>query len=469
MVYISPSSAFPSTPGPIASPSDLSNKGLDAEWKTILASVKSAPADQREQLEDEQLLNDYSNGGISANDLNKLLTKAADTNKQVDPGKEAVKRAEAWAEAHGQKLTDQQKNSIAQAARQQAAQQKLALVQKLLTSEYSNQPPGAHQAVAIGFSVFDANGHKQNVLARIDGQGNFGLQKISDLGDGYGDQVLIDNAIDHLRSEQAANPDKSVSEEVHGPGGKFKVTLAADGKVTVKQEHGFWGGLLHFLESTVAPIALAAIPGIGGFAAAAYLGVKGGYDIANGNVLGGLGEIFGGVAGVGGAIGGAMGGALQDGAQLANIGLKIDASVESGNPLGALAAAAGATVPLGDLASTLGTDGLASAISDWAPGVVTAANIGANIASGNIAGAITMGANVAPIVADQLGASDGLVDTIGTWTSDAATAAKVGLLLANGNYLAAAGIGADLGQLDALNWLQEAARPFCPRRFGLQG
>jgi hypothetical protein len=220
---------------------------------------------------------------------------------------------------------------------------------------------------------------------------------------------------------------------------------------------------VNFLENTVAPIALAAIPGVGAFASAAYLGAKGGYDISNGNLLGGLGEIFGGVAGVGGSIGGVVGGAVQDGAQLANIGVNVDASVESGNPFGAIAAAAGATAPLGNFADTLGDDGLANAISDWAPEVVTAANIGANIATGNIAGAISIGANVAPGIADQLGASDGFVDAVGTWAPDVA---KVGLGLAGGNYLAAAGLGLNLGsqiadQFDAsdgvVNWLQSGS------------
>jgi hypothetical protein len=468
MVY-APSSSSSSTQSQSFPPPDLSSKDLDAEWTTISNSVKSAPADQREQLEDQQFLAEYNSGQISANDLNKLLTEAADKNPQVDPGKEAVQRVEAWAKATGEKLTDQQKDAIAKSARQQAAQQKLALVQNLLASEYRNQPPGAHQAVAIGFSVFDQNGNKQNVLARIDAQGNFDqLQKIGDLGNGYGDQVLIDNAVDQLRSQQAANPGKAQSEQVNGPGGKFNVSLDANGNVSVKQvqHHSFWGSLVGFVENVVAPIALAAIPGVGVALAAVYEGVKGGYDIANGNTLGGLAEIFGGAAGVGGAIGGAVGDAVQDGAQLANIGVNVDASVQSGNVLGAISAVTGATWPLGDVADDLAADGLTGALSDWAPDIMKVANVGADIATGNIAGAVAIGANAAPDIADQLGASDGFVDAVGTWTSDAATAAKVGADFASGNYLGAVGLGLNLGseiadQLDApdgvASWLQSGS------------
>jgi hypothetical protein len=447
----------------------MSSQAFDAEWNAVSKSVNSAPSDQREKLEDQKFLAEYNSGQISANDLNKLLTKAEASNPQVDPGKEAVQNAEAWAKANGVKLTDQQKDSIAKSARQQAAQQKLALVQNLLSSEYRNQPPGAKQAVAIGFSVFDQNGNKTNVLARIDAQGNFDqLQKIGDLGNGYGDQVLIDNAVDQLHSQQAANPGKAVSQQVHGPGGTFNVSLDANGNASVKQvqHHSFWGSLVGFVENVVAPVALAMIPGVGVALAAVYEGVKGGYDIANGNTLGGLAEIFGGVAGVGGVIGGTVGDAVQEGAQLANIGVSVDSAVQSGNVLGAISAAAGAATPLGDLSSTLGDDGLASAISDWAPDAVTAAKIGANVASGNYAGAIGLGANLAPDVADNLGASDGLVDAVGSFASDAATAAKVGVGFANGNYLAAAGLGLNLGnqiadQLDApdsvTNWLQNGS------------
>jgi hypothetical protein len=467
MVYASPSSS--STQSQSLSPPDMSSQAFNDEWNAVSNSVKSAPADQREQLEDQQFLSEYNSGEISANDLNKLLTKAEASNPQVDPGKQAVQNAEAWAKANGVTLTDQQKDSIAKSARQQAAQQKLSMVQNLLASEYRNQPLGAHQAVAIGFSVFDQNGNKTNVLARIDAQGNFDqLQKISDLGNGYGDQVLIDNAVDQLRSQQATDPGKAVSQQVHGPGGTFNVSLDANGNATIKQvqHHSFWGSLVGFVENVVAPVALAMIPGVGVALAAAYEGVKGGYDIANGNTLGGLAEIFGGVAGVGGIVGGTVGDAVQEGAQLANVGVNVDAAVQSGNVLGAISAAAGATGPLGNLSSTLGDDGLASAISDWAPDAVTAAKFGADIASGNYADAIGLGANLAPDVADQLGASDGLVDAVGSFASDAASAAKIGQSFANGNYFGAAGLGLNLGsqiadQLDApdsvSNWLQDGS------------
>ena len=57
--------------------------------------------------------------------VRKLLTKAEASNPQVDPGKQAVQNAEAWAKANGVTLTDQQKDSIAKSARQQAAPPRL--------------------------------------------------------------------------------------------------------------------------------------------------------------------------------------------------------------------------------------------------------------------------------------------------------------------------------------------------------
>jgi hypothetical protein len=157
---------------------------------------------------------------------------------------------------------------------------------------------------------------------------------------------------------------------------------------------------------------------------------------------------------------------VQDGAELARAGVNVDASVASGNPLGAIAAVAGVSSPLGDLAGTLGDDGLTSAISDWAPDVSTAAKFGSDISTGNIAGALGIASNAAPDIADQLGVSDGFVDSVGNWASDAATVAKVGAGFASGNYLGAAGLGLNLGseiagQFSApggvANWLQSGS------------
>lgn len=78
MVYASPSSS--STQSQSLSPPDMSSQAFNDEWNAVSNSVKSAPADQREQLEDQQFLSEYNSGEISANDLNKLLTKAEASN-----------------------------------------------------------------------------------------------------------------------------------------------------------------------------------------------------------------------------------------------------------------------------------------------------------------------------------------------------------------------------------------------------
>jgi hypothetical protein len=333
-------------------PSNLTNDQLQATWQVVQQQALALPSDQREHSEDAALMQLYRSGRISADDLDSLLTKAADLNPQVDPGKQAVARLE----AEGLKLTGQQKDAIEKSARNQAAQAKIADAERLLNRERSAPRQDSSQALSIGITIFDANGKQQHLLVRNTGPGANSIQQIHDLGDGYRDQVLIDAAEDQLEAEMAATPSdqrKKLSEKVHTPGGTYAVTLDTNGKLSVTKETGFWGSILHGLEA-IAPIALAAIPGVGPIAAAAYLGATGGYDIANGNVAGGLADIAGGMAGIGGFVGGAVGSAIQDAATVTQYGDQAYSAVNSGNVWGVINAAVGAAPGITNLASDLG-------------------------------------------------------------------------------------------------------------------
>jgi hypothetical protein len=334
------------------SPSDMTNDQLQATWKTVEQQVHAFPSDQREHSEDAALMQLYRSGQLSAKDLNSLLTKAADQSPQADPGKEAVARLE----AEGVKLTGQQKNAIEQSARNQAAQAKVADAERLLNIERSASGQDSSQALSLGITIFSANGNQQHLLVRNTGPGANSIQQIHDLGDGYRDQVLIDAAEDQLEAEMASTPvnqRKKLSEKVHAPGGTYDVALDTNGKLSVTKETGFWGSILHGLEA-IAPIALAAIPGVGPVAAAAYLGATGGYDIANGNVAGGLADIAGGIAGVGGFVGGAVGSAIQDAATVTQYGDQAYAAANGGNVWGVINTAVGAMPGIGNVASDLG-------------------------------------------------------------------------------------------------------------------
>lgn len=225
----------------------------------------------------------------------------------------------------------------------------------------------------------DAKGHQQHLFVRNTGPGANSIQQIHDLGDGYRDQVLIDAAEDQLVAEMAATPldqRKKLSQKVHAPGGTYDVTLDTNGKLSVKKEAGFWRSVLHALEA-IAPIALAIIPGVGPIASAAYLGATRGYDVANGNVVGGLAAIAGGMAGVGGVIGGATGSAIEDAATVARYGDRAYAAVHSGNLWGVIDAAAGAVPGVADLAGDLGaSDGFAASAEAVAGEIASAARVG---------------------------------------------------------------------------------------------
>jgi hypothetical protein len=354
------------------------------------------------------------------------LTKAADQNPQVDPGKEAVARLE----AEGLKLTGQQKDAIEKLARNQAAQAKVADAERLLDTERSALGQGSTQALSIGITIFDANGKQQHLLVRNTGPGANSIQQIHDLGDGYRDQVLIDAAEDQLEAEMAATPAdqrKKLSEKVHAPGGTYDVTLDTNGKLSVKKETGFWGSILHGLEA-IAPIALAAIPGVGPIAASAYLGATGGYDIANGNVAAGLASLAGGMAGVGGLIGGATGSAIQDAATVTQYGDQAYPAAASGNVAGLL-----------NLADGFIGNPAASAIQDAATVAQYADQTYGAVKSGNVAGPLNavggfIGGPAGPAIQDAA--------TVAQYADQAYGAVKggnvAGLFNAAGGFIGAA-------------------------------
>lgn len=87
ITYPSSSSSMSNSAG---LPADMTNNQLQATWQAVEQQAQALPKDQREHAEDVALMQLYRSGGISAQDLDSLLTKAADQNPQVDPGKEAV-------------------------------------------------------------------------------------------------------------------------------------------------------------------------------------------------------------------------------------------------------------------------------------------------------------------------------------------------------------------------------------------
>jgi hypothetical protein len=417
-------------------PSDMTNDQLQTTWQAVQQQAHALPSDQREHSEAAALMQLYRSGRISADDLDSLLTRAADQNPQVDPGKQAVARLE----AEGLKLTGQQRDAIEKSARNQAAQAKIVDAERLLNMERSASGQDSSQALSIGVTIFDANGIQQHLLVRNTGPGANSIQQIHDLGNGYRDQVLIDAAEDQLEAEMAATPSdqrKKLSEKVHAPGGTYDVTLDTNGKLAVTKETGFWGSILHGLEA-IAPIALAAIPWVGPIAAAAYLGATGGYDIANGNVAGGLADIAGGMAGVGGFVGGAVGSAIQDAATVTQYGDQAYSAVNSGNVWGAINAAVGASPGITNLASDLGassdfvdtTEAVAGEIGT-AAGVGRAGQAALNaIDAGNIFGGVSSFAALAPEGLGLFGDNgDSLASSVRPALTEIASAAPVGRAL----------------------------------------
>jgi hypothetical protein len=445
-------------------PSDMTNDQLQATWQAVQQQAHALPSDQRELSEDAALMQLYRSGRISADDLDSLLTKPADQNPQVDPGKQAV----ASLEAEGLKLTGQQKDAIEKSARNQAAQAKIVDAERLLNMERSAPGQDSSQALSIGVTIFDANGNQQHLLVRNTGPGADSIQQIHDLGDGYRDQVLIDAAEDQLEAEMAATPSdqrKKVSEKVHAPGGTYDVTLDTNGKLAVTKETGFWGSILHGLEA-IAPIALAAIPGVGPIAAAAYLGATGGYDIANGNVAGGLADIAGGMAGVGGFVGGAVGSAIQDAATVTQYGDQAYSAVSSGNLWGAINAAVGASPGIINLASDLSASSdfvdTAEAVADeigTAAGVGRAGQAALNaIDAGNIFGGVSSFAALAPEALGVFGDyGDSLASSVQPALTEITSAAPLGRALQStvttahqGNVVAAILDAAETAQAAAI-------------------
>jgi hypothetical protein len=415
--YPSSSSNMPLYAGP---PSNMTNDQLQATWQAVQQQAHALPSDQREHSEDAALIQLYRSGRISAQDLDSLLTKAADQNPQVDPGKEAVARLQ----AEGLKLTGQQKDAIEKSARNQAAQAKVADAERLLNLERSAPGQDSSQALSIGITIFDANGNQQHLLVRNTGPGANSIQQIHDLGDGYRDQVLIDAAEDQLEAEMAATPSdqrKKLSEKVHAPGGTYDVTLDTNGKLSVTKETGFWGSILHGLEA-IAPIALAAIPGVGPIAAAAYLGATGGYDIANGNIAGGF-------------VGGAIGSAIQDAATVTQYGDQAYSAVSSGDLKGLINAGLGAAPGITNLANDLGAssdfvdteEAVAGEIGTWAS-VSRAGQAALNaIDTGNIFGGVSSFAALAPATLGLFGdQGSSLASSVQPALSEIASAAKFG-------------------------------------------
>jgi hypothetical protein len=442
------------TPLVAGSASNMTNDQLQETWQAVERQAQNLPSDQREQSEDDALMQEYRTGRIDAQDLDTLLTKAADQNPQVDPGKEAV----ANLQAQGVKLTDQQKTAIEQSARTQAAQAKLANAEALLNLERSTPGQDPSQALSIGITTFNANGSQQHLLVRNTGPGANSVQQISDLGDGYSDQVLIDNAEDQLEAQMAATPEnqrKTLSEKVHAPGGTFDVSLDTNGKLSVKKEEGFWGSLLHAVEA-IAPIALAAIPGIGPIASAAYLGATGGADIANGNIAGGIADIAGGMAGVGGLIGGATGSAIQDAATATQYGDQAYSAANNGNIFGVINAATG-VVP--DIVSDLGVSDDFVNTAQTVAGEVRAGQTALNeINSGNIFGGISSFGTLAPTAlglfsndasnfASSLQPSLNQITQLGQTVQSTVTAAQQGNVL-GALEAAAQGLGIDQDSSD---------------------
>lgn len=436
MAVASTSSLSPGAAAPPTIGNTMTDDQLNQTFSAVAKEVQALPSDQREQAEDSRLMQMYRTGAIGAQDLNSLLTEAADKNPQEDPGKAAVDQLQ----AQGIKLTSQQKDAVEQSARDAAAQAKVAQAENLDVERASpGQDPD--QALSLGVTVYGADGKKQNLLLRNTGPGETSVQQVSDLGDGFKDQVLIDAAEDQLSAQMAATPAdqrKNLSEKVHTPGGTYDVSLDASGKFSVKKEEGFWGSLGHFLEGAleaIAPIALAAIPVVGPIASAAYMGAKGGLDIANGNIVGGIADLAGGAGGLGGVLGGATGSAIQDAATLTQYGDKAYGAASTGNVTGVLDTALGSVPGIEDFAGDLGApDGFADTADAVAGEAGTALDLGrtgltaANaIESGNLFAGISGFAGLAPDALSAFGGDgDGLASTLQPFLDDAGAAARVG-------------------------------------------
>jgi hypothetical protein len=165
-----------------------------------------------------------------------------------------------------------------------------------------------------------------NILLKLKEDGSVGAADYGQYSAANESQAIkVDQAVDRLREQQAANPGKAVSEEVLTGGtvrsggflGLFtgndpeKITVKLDEKGNLgtdknKDVPGFleqvWGGL-----KSVAGIAGWLIPGLQPLALAVNIG-SAVESIAKGNWLGGLTGLLG---SAGSAIGGAVGNALQ--------------------------------------------------------------------------------------------------------------------------------------------------------------
>ncbi len=157
-------------------------------------------------------------------------------------------------------------------------------------------------------------------------QGQQPQQKVEDYG-GFKfkndeEKARVDQALQELRAEQAANPGKEVSKKFKIGKHKFSVSLDADGNTNIKKKkkkRGFFskigsafkkigkkvGGFIKKALPIISTVAMF-IPGLQPFALAARVatGVMGVVDgIKNGNVFGAIMSGVGALSGVGGKIG----------------------------------------------------------------------------------------------------------------------------------------------------------------------
>lgn len=188
------------------------------------------------------------------------------------------------------------------------------------------QPTGDFLASFFDFlsKAFASNGSANNSATNFVNQLFQGLDKpkVEDYG-GFkfkndAEKAKIDQALQELRAEQAANPGKAVSKKFKIGKHKYKVSLDENGQLNIerkKKKKGFFskiGGMFKkvggFLKKALPIISTVAmfIPGLQPLALAGRIasGVMGVVDgIKNGNVFGAIMSGVGALSGVGGKIG----------------------------------------------------------------------------------------------------------------------------------------------------------------------
>ena len=272
-----------------------------------------------------------------------------------------VQDAKAVDPAKGKHLSEADKEAL----RNKVAQATVNTTLQLLQQQWNAQPSGEHQAVWAGIKIRNAHGNTEALLVRIDAHGHCSAAKVDNVrkqeavdeavdrvapglqaklaaapghaereavqaaGSTYlvsievdgtlkvektknvRDTTAVDDALDALAQQMAATPPgqrHKLSETITvAKGDKWNVSLTVDGKEEASKKSGFWGSLVHVVESIVTPIVdvAAFIPVLTPVFAPIAIGLDvlgAGQQIADGDILGGVLGLAGAVAGGLGAI-----------------------------------------------------------------------------------------------------------------------------------------------------------------------